>query len=66
MNDKLKPFMKILSGIVIGGILGFTYYWFIGCKTGTCRITGNPLISSLYGSFMGLIWVFPSNWKKKK
>jgi hypothetical protein len=65
-NNRLRPFMRIVAGVVIGGILGFAYYWFIGCRTGSCRITGDPVISSLYGSFIGLIWVFPFGRKKEK
>jgi len=36
-----------------GGILGFAYYKFIGCTNGTCPITSNPYISTLYGLFIG-------------
>jgi len=66
INIKLKSVLRVLTGVAIGGVLGFAYYWFVGCKTGTCRITGDPMLSSLYGSFMGLIWVFPFHRKKDK
>ncbi len=45
----LKPFL----GILIGGIAGFLYYNYAGCKSGTCAITGNPYLSALAGSFLG-------------
>jgi len=51
----MKPGLKILLGVVIGGVLGFSYYFFIGCRTGSCPLTGNPYISTLYGSVVGLI-----------
>ncbi len=54
---------KILAGVIIGAGLGYSYYYFIGCKTGTCAITGHPLNSTLYGAVMGLIITFPG--KKK-
>ncbi len=54
---------KILTGVIIGAVMGYSYYYFIGCKTGTCAITGHPLNSTLYGAVMGLIITFPS--KKK-
>lgn len=47
--------LKILAGITIGGLLGFLYYKFIGCSTGTCPITSKPLNSILYGAVMGLL-----------
>lgn len=52
-----KP-LKIILGIGIGALLGFAYYYFIGCTSGTCPITSNPLSSILYGSVFGLILTF--------
>ena len=44
---------QFIIGIVVGGILGFAYYYYIGCKSGTCAITSNPVNSILYGMLMG-------------
>ncbi len=38
---------------LLGGAAGFAYYYFIGCASGTCPITGNPYVSTVYGAFMG-------------
>ena len=38
---------------VVGAVLGFTYYKFVGCPSGGCPLTSNPVISTLYGAFMG-------------
>ncbi len=38
---------------VIGAGAGYAYYHFVGCATGTCPITGNPYISTMYGGLMG-------------
>lgn len=59
----MKPWMKLALGVVLGGSAGFAYYYFVGCKTGTCPITSSPVISTLYGSAMGLLLGWPS--KKK-
>ncbi len=40
---------------LLGAAAGFGYYWFVGCRTGTCPITGNPYISTAYGAFVGLL-----------
>ncbi|MBN2412112.1 hypothetical protein JXQ31_10515 [candidate division KSB1 bacterium] len=58
-----KNILKIMLGTIVGGILGFGYYYFIGCKTGTCPITGNPYISLIYGAGMGLLLTLPSSQK---
>lgn len=44
-----------IVGIIVGGILGFAYYHFIGCSSGTCAITSKPLNSSVYGMLMGYL-----------
>lgn len=47
---------RIIAGIV-GTIAGFLYYHYIGCASGTCAITSNPYISSIYGGVIGLLLV---------
>ncbi len=54
---------KISIGVIVGAVLGYSYYYFVGCKTGTCGITGHPLNSTLYGAVMGLIITFPGKRK---
>ena len=45
--------LRVVIGVVVGGGLGFAYYKFVGCSTGTCPLTSNPFISTLYGMFLG-------------
>lgn len=40
-------------GIVVGAVLGYLYYFYVGCASGTCAITSKPLNSTLYGALMG-------------
>ena len=51
---------------LIGAIAGYAYYYFVGCDGGTCPITSNWHVSTLYGSLMGLVLGFPTNSKTKK
>ncbi|MFL3024390.1 MAG: YtxH domain-containing protein [Candidatus Neomarinimicrobiota bacterium] len=51
---------RILLFTIAGSLLGFSYYYFIGCNNG-CSITGSPVNSSIYGAVFGFILGFPSN-----
>lgn len=50
-------FWKPVIAVVVGGLAGFAYYYFVGCKSGTCAISSNPYISVLFGSLMGFFFV---------
>lgn len=47
-------FWKPAAGILLGGIAGFMYYYFVGCTSGSCAITSNPVSSVLFGGVLGL------------
>ncbi len=55
MTSFLKKYKLGIVGIIVGGILGYAYYHFIGCSTGTCAITSKPLNSTVYGMLMGYL-----------
>jgi hypothetical protein len=40
---------------LIGAAGGYAYYYFVGCASGTCPISSNPYISTLYGGGIGLL-----------
>ena len=40
---------------VIGALAGFLYWKYVGCLTGTCSITANPLNSTIYFAIFGSI-----------
>ncbi|MFZ5947865.1 MAG: DUF6132 family protein [Stygiobacter sp.] len=63
MKLEKKFIIKRILPVIAGAILGYAYYYFIGCRTGSCPITSNPWISTFYGAFAGLIISIPS--KKK-
>jgi hypothetical protein len=54
---------KRTIAVVMGGAGGYAYYYYVGCASGTCAITSNPYISTVYGMVMGMLLV---NSPKKK
>ncbi|HYK54881.1 MAG TPA: DUF6132 family protein [Flavisolibacter sp.] len=58
--------LYIIGGL-LGAIAGFLYWKYIGCITGTCAITSNPVRSTLYFSVMGslLFGLFKKTSKEK-
>jgi len=46
---------RIALGGLIGALLGYIYYIQIGCISGTCPITSNPISSSIYGAILGAL-----------
>jgi len=64
MKEFLKKYIIKIIAILLGGIGGFSYYYFIGCASGTCPITSNPYISIIYGAVLG--YLFSDIFKKKK
>ena len=50
---KSWSFWKPFLGIILGGLGGFLFFYFVGCKSGSCAITSNPVSSILMGSFLG-------------
>lgn len=63
-ENRLK-WIKGLGIVVLGAGLGFAYYRFIGCNSGTCPITSNPWISTAYGAVAGALFVWSGNSKKE-
>lgn len=47
--------LRLTLGIALGAIAGFAFYKFIGCASGACPLTSNPIISTIYGGVMGAL-----------
>ncbi len=46
-----------LGPILLGGVGGYLWYRFVGCKSGVCPITRNPWISAIYGAVIGAMFI---------
>ena len=60
---KKASFFYPIAGILLGSVLGYMYYHFIGCSSGTCPITSNATSSTLYGAVMGGLLISSFNGK---
>jgi hypothetical protein len=58
-----KILFKRILPVIVGGLLGYAYYYFIGCNNG-CAIQSNPFLSTIYGAVIGGILSFPSGTNK--
>lgn len=65
MKTFLKKNILTIIGIPLGALAGFLYWKFVGCNSGTCAITSNPMNSTLYGAVMGGLLLSISQKNKK-
>ena len=47
--------LRILIGAAAGAALGFGWHKLAGCSTGSCPLTANPVVSTLYGMTLGAL-----------
>ncbi len=62
----LRKYKITFIGFIFGAVLGYAYWNYIGCMSGSCSITSSPINSTIYGSFMGAIFanIFQKDEKK--
>lgn len=66
MKKFAKKHLLTIIGVIIGATAGYFYWKFVGCNSGSCAITSNPVNSTIYGSIMGglLFSIFQNNKNK--
>lgn len=63
MKTKWKKGVRPALFVLGGALLGLGYYHFVGCATGSCAITANPVSAMVY---MGLIgWLLSGIFEKR-
>jgi hypothetical protein len=55
MIEILIKYKTPIYSSLIGALIGFTYWKFIGCSNGTCTIQSVWYNSTLYGALMGYL-----------
>lgn len=70
MKEKILILIKsnwlTLAGSAAGAVIGYLYWYYIGCASGTCPITSSPLNSAIYGTIMGGLLFSMFKKEKKK
>lgn len=53
MKKFINKHLLTIIGLLAGATAGFFYWQQIGCNSGTCAITSQPVNSTVYGAVMG-------------
>lgn len=60
----IKRYWLYIVGALLGAVGGFSYWYLVGCQSGTCPITSSPYVSTIYGAIFGSLLL--SMFKKKE
>ncbi len=44
---------RLAIGVLVGGLMGYGVYRFVGCSSGACPMTSNPWVSTIFGMVIG-------------
>jgi hypothetical protein len=55
MKNWMQKNKLYFIGALLGAIAGFFYWKYVGCLTGTCAITSNPIRSTIYFAITGAL-----------
>ena len=53
-----NKFLRIMFGALVGAGIGYSYWTFIGCNSGTCPLTSTPFKTVGIFTFMGIVWFY--------
>lgn len=56
---------RFLIGIALGAIAGYAFYYFVGCRGGSCPIWADPVRSTLIGMAFGGLLLFDTGKPKE-
>jgi len=53
LDPAKRRIIKPIFGGIVGAALGYAYYATVGCSSGGCLITSDPMISAFWGAAIG-------------
>lgn len=53
ISNLFKKYRVTIIGVILGAIVGWLYWYNIGCENGLCAIKSDPWKMTLYGALMG-------------
>jgi len=67
LKERLKSAFQTrhIIGLTIGAIAGISYYFMVGCKTGSCGLKANPFYDIILGLALGYLIADMIKIKKK-
>ena len=66
MKGLIKKYRIMILGVIVGILVGFLYWHFIGCSSGTCPLTSSPIKSTFFGAVIGGLMFSPNKNKMKE
>jgi len=62
----IRQYRVYMIGAVIGGIIGYAYWYFVGCTSGTCPLDQTPYRSVVSAALIGsLVLSMIFDWRSK-
>ena len=55
MKTIIARYKVEIAGMIAGAIVGCSYWYYVGCASGSCPITSSPTVSTVYGALMGVL-----------
>ncbi len=55
MKTIIARYKVEIAGMIVGAIVGWSYWYYVGCASGSCPITSSPTVSTVYGALMGVL-----------
>lgn len=55
LKNRIHLWLFRITFIIVGGVLGYAYWYKIGCTSGTCPITSQWHNTMIYGGLMGYL-----------
>ena len=51
---------RTIGGVAVGAVAGALYSHYVGCLTGSCPLTSNPLMTAVLGAILGASLLAPA------